>query len=61
MTGDARREEATGYEAQKAGVVRLQPRPGKSAKLEFFQLVGQFQIHHFRTCSLRQQWCSSSD
>jgi ketosteroid isomerase-like protein len=52
MSDDVAWEDWADNSAQAAGVPWLRSRRGKSGVAEFFQLVGQFQIHDFRVLSI---------
>lgn len=52
MSDDVEWEAWSDNSAQAAGVPWLRPRRGKGGVAEFFQLVGQFQIHEFQVLSI---------
>jgi len=52
MSDDVAWEDWADNSAQAAGVPWLRRRHGKAGVAEFFQLVGQFQVHEFRVLSI---------
>ena len=52
LADDVQWEEWAGWSPHEAGVPWLQPRRGKAAVLEFFKIVGTWQMREFRVLDL---------